>query len=743
MNVTVQKAAIPSSVTTENNYTRLHSTAVIPRKRLLDEDDRDEDVYPGDGELYRQLEVDAANRETHQSNFDQAIKLATDNKINSNNTWNIALIDYFHDMNLLKSIDGSSINFQKAGATLDGCVKVWTHRIDSVASETGKLLSGLGTKKDRANAAEEDESDIDSDEDYTQTKTRKRAKARPRVNIKESFDSSFQLKQFEKELNIDPVFKKTLADFDEGGAKSLLLNSLSQDVTGRIVFDDSVTSTCVGSADGAVDGSDIAQKELTTDAEKNETNKNLSLKIAYMKNPCEGIDDLMVSSGLRQVQAVLFDFQDATTKEFVENLLHQDADNVFDRDISGMVDQIGHDDNFEVFGSDMNNNDFNDDMDGPATPKLFEDQEGDRDGEVDDEEEEEEEKEDDDGEESDGGVLNRKVLSYFDNNTNKAWRGPLHWKVNLIQKSYAENQFSEARLKAKKSQASELENQDEVKKEDVETQDIKLIVKSNNFKVNFLSDDEDETEDQLFKPGNSRAMDIAKSSRSAKSSSTLPDDYHWSSEKLIKSFLRPNEELQLFQRRKKLKKTKEATPVVDEEFFAQNYGGQNPENGLDHDFSINHDNDDPLQLPSESQTQSAPMDDEYDDYEFSAVDFDSQPASKTLYAQRKESQLKYAKTAKKVDVGLLKSRLWESTVGRSAVQMRESHMDADVADPLKIDVRLVDVAKDVGSKYEGGRRRDLSTSFIFICMLHLANEHDLVIESNEDYTDLTITGVAG
>ena len=37
----------------------------------------------------------------------------------------------------------TGINFQKASATLDGCVKVWTSRVDSVATETGRLLSGL------------------------------------------------------------------------------------------------------------------------------------------------------------------------------------------------------------------------------------------------------------------------------------------------------------------------------------------------------------------------------------------------------------------------------------------------------------------------------------------------------------------------------------------------------------------------------------------------------------------------
>ena len=57
------------------------------------------------------------------------------------------MIDYFHDMSLLR--DGDSINFQKASCTLDGCVKIYTSRVDSVASETGKLLSGLSDSRAR------------------------------------------------------------------------------------------------------------------------------------------------------------------------------------------------------------------------------------------------------------------------------------------------------------------------------------------------------------------------------------------------------------------------------------------------------------------------------------------------------------------------------------------------------------------------------------------------------------------
>ena len=39
------------------------------------------------------------------------------------------------------------------------------------------------------------------------------------------------------EITVDPLFKKMSADFDEGGAKGLLLNHLCLDVDGRIIFD--------------------------------------------------------------------------------------------------------------------------------------------------------------------------------------------------------------------------------------------------------------------------------------------------------------------------------------------------------------------------------------------------------------------------------------------------------------------------------------------------------------------------
>lgn len=113
------------------------------------------------------------------ANFEEWMKMATDNKINASNSWNFALIDYFHDMSLLREGDG--VNFQKASCTLDGCVKIYTSRVDSVATETGKLLSGLAESRDRSRQQEAEEGG-EGDEDEEEGEDGERRKAKKKVS---------------------------------------------------------------------------------------------------------------------------------------------------------------------------------------------------------------------------------------------------------------------------------------------------------------------------------------------------------------------------------------------------------------------------------------------------------------------------------------------------------------------------------------------------------------------------------
>lgn len=209
------------------------------------------------------------------SNFEDWLKLATENKINVNNSWNFALIDYFHEMSLLKDDSGRGINFQKASCTLDGCVKIYVGRVESVGVEAGRLLSGLANsnsddepkkKKRRGDDDEEgeegEEGSGDEDEEGGKKKEKKRKARSHEATLAPSF-ASLQLKKLELEFAVDPLFKKASADFDEGGAKGLLLNHLCIDEVGRIVFD---------SSDDAVDTEKSTTKE--TESEESENTQN-------------------------------------------------------------------------------------------------------------------------------------------------------------------------------------------------------------------------------------------------------------------------------------------------------------------------------------------------------------------------------------------------------------------------------------------------------------------------------------
>jgi condensin complex subunit 2 len=156
------------------------SAAAIARDRDRGKENGDSHGSPGPGMLnvMSNSAVTPMKRVPILANFEEWMKMATDNKINATNSWNFALIDYFHDLSLLKEGDG--VNFQKASCTLDGCVKIYTSRVDSVASETGKLLSGLadsgGGKKARERPEGEEGESADEEEGDGEDGTRKKAK---------------------------------------------------------------------------------------------------------------------------------------------------------------------------------------------------------------------------------------------------------------------------------------------------------------------------------------------------------------------------------------------------------------------------------------------------------------------------------------------------------------------------------------------------------------------------------------
>lgn len=146
-------------------------------------------------------------------------------------------------MSLLRNNTDNSINFQRASCTLDGCVKIWTSRVDSVGTETGKLLSNLANegKPGADNDDRDGEAGSDNPDGNNESGAgRKRKNHRPESTLAKNA-AQLRSKKLDLEFSVDPLFKKTCADFDEGGAQGLLMNHLSLGVGAdgglRVVFD--------------------------------------------------------------------------------------------------------------------------------------------------------------------------------------------------------------------------------------------------------------------------------------------------------------------------------------------------------------------------------------------------------------------------------------------------------------------------------------------------------------------------
>lgn len=64
----------------------------------------------------------------------------------------------------------------------------------------------------------------------------------------------------------------------------------------------------------------------------------------------------------------------------------------------------------------------------------------------------------------------------------------------------------------------------------------------------------------------------------------------------------------------------------------------------------------------------------------------------------------------------------------------ETHTEDESTKELKFS----DIIQGISKMYSDDTLKDISTSFCFICLLHLANEHGLQITHTENYNDLIV-----
>lgn len=757
----------------------------------------------------------AASLRVDTSSFEEWMKMATDNKINSTNTWSFALIDYFHDMSLLRNESGDgSINFQKASCTLDGCVKVWTSRVDSVVVETGKLLSGLQDDIDQASrkdkrgndVGDDNDDDDDGDDDGTGASTRKR-KRNKEATLAKTF-GHIQIKKFELEFTVDPLFKKTSADFDEGGASGLLMNHLGVDSSMAVIFDasdvagvgsdeDMINMLAVGEDDEASEHSDTPAPE--TPEEGGDHMVDLSKLAAKwlgseeFGNADGASEDVGSILSRRVICPTLCNFRfskDDDTPfgvgldEFNQQTFHTatHADTYYDTPASGslraassefhvggfqddvnpLMDGVGGDVDF--FGADLggpmddndddgnDGNDFFDALDtapalhhggpvvldgttgdvqdyGPFDPSAdpsselvmamaFNPDTGLPDG-VD-------------------GENGSDLFDYFDRRLMRNWAGPEHWKLSRVAAPGALGLGAASGTAAGQAAAN-------ARKESKKSKEP--------FIIDFLSEEGAVDVKEIFEPAKQAASitlplnarnKMASLAASSSDAYLLPEDRHFNSRQLLRLFLKPRVAINM-----RRKGQQGGSFGADAQLWADVAGDGDDVGGADggmpFDTQFFHDADDGFDANGGDMVG-------LDDSPANATvggDIEDEELTQTLQALNrvKPEYVNYAKKATRVDIKKLKENIWKelgilpsTNDDPAAVAAKAADEDADESMASAQPEAAPESAKTFDSvlsglqkAYSQDRMEEISTSFCFICLLHLANEEGLAISTgNED-----------
>ncbi|KAI9296932.1 barren [Neoconidiobolus thromboides FSU 785] len=638
----------------------------------------------------KQNEVNSANEaplpvftnlspEEINKRYEQWMKIAADNKINTTNTWNFELIDYFSKINYFK--DGNSINFQKASCTLDGCVKIYTSRVDSVASETGILLNGLA--ESTAKRIKQIEQELEGGNETGKKKT-----AKSEQTLVKDF-SSINVKSFDSEFSVDPLFRKTCADFDEGGARGLLLNHLSIQGDGRLIFD---ASDCL------TEGPELKVEILQPSNEKK----------------------LLCLSGLFGQE---FDDENLVSKDICPDLKNFDYNSHTALELPNYDDypenSDGEIENEEQDSFFMEQNELFHDITMMTFAKqngAFDEEELVTDDKIKEENQEEEI-------EKPGITLlaeSDNIYSYFDQRVMKNWAGPEHWRLKREAKTNKEPITQEKKPKTEKVE----------------------------FEFNFQEHVDPINIDDFFDSGKGSTLSRKLYDKNS-GLNTLPEDLQLNSKTFFSLFTKPTFTL----KPKKLIDNKssgnESYIVIPEDngnhinidgYEDHSTPGPMMDFGSEHPTEIeDHNILDGLQGRDDS---FASLNEELRDEANLNIGAQTLPELKRIQALK----IDYARTAKRVDVKLLKDNIWkiindEGPIDTKGILDKINEDKDEILDTISKPINSLafsKVVKDLPLAYPKKKAKDLSVPFCFICLLHLANEHNLEIEADSDMKELII-----
>ncbi|XP_023757126.1 condensin complex subunit 2 [Lactuca sativa] len=551
--------------------------------------------------------------------FQNCIKLASENKINQKNTWELNLIDHLRDIIKVEE-DDAETNFQKASCTLEAGVKIYSTRVDSVHAEAYKFLGAINRVGQDMEQGNLEDGNTNTEQRKQSTKKEHEQKFSPLSTLESSFEN-LNLKKFDVAFTVDPLYHQTSAQFDEGGAKGLLLNNLGVYGGCRVLFDSlEVPANCMSCSP--------------------QTDKIETIDISYAKDCME-----QMAINISKSKEI-----SPTLKEIV---------NMFDdkRPPDTVFAQNSHEPDYDDYALDGDQND------NFGTWDFVNDNEGtyEREEEVEPHEENEQyESHDRDVDDKfikiDDFLFPRRGLTTSQN----AWAGPEHWKYNKSKGQEASTKENGSPLLFKKPRSKKQFEAD----------------------IDFMKVLENDIVDPFIPPKNPNSLLLPAYREPC--NTMLPEDCHYQPEHLVKLFLLPN--VLCFGK----KRGKRNSDEVHQQEANPSWG--------DDDCGIGDQFDDG---------------NAYSDVDDSLV---SQPR------QVEKIDIQYDKKSKQVDVHVLKDTLW-STIQ----EMQKSAGDEDLS-----------FKNILSSSPAATSNDDITPHLSFICILHLANEHGLTLNSFPDMDDVSI-----
>ncbi|KAL0481877.1 condensin complex subunit CAP-H [Acrasis kona] len=662
-----------------------------------------------------------------QNLFQNCLKLSTENKITTKNTWKLNLIDYLTQVigtTMTTGADDDQVsNFQRASCTIDASVKIYASRVDSVHSETFKVLTGLS----RADAQTQGEEDVEEDDQQTEegegAPKQKTRKVKVGANTLEKDITQLNVKKFEFAHAIEPLYHNNSGGghHDVGSARSLLLNNLeigehcdlildaaryscvyepgqSQTILPRQVEDkpkednmevEDIDTAILGKLDDVLT-QDI-QPELLNQIEEShqETQKRLSLLNEDTQKRLSLLNENMeVDQEPLEMGGGGFDAADDDDDD-------DNQDGLFDTDFGGVENDIlpPLDENEietltenEAMGNRARNSDQ-----GVAAAA----------GDQDDEE---------------ITTNNNSEYSYYDVNKHSGrneWAGIDHWKASKSASVRAANQTTK---KKKSKEVFKLNFKKALEHIDWDNEDFPSESKKKNITANTLSDK------------------TIKTHSAKKDSYLLPDDVGYDLHALLRTYhVQGSRVTNSSTTTTTTSKNKAAAPPLDEsgryfqdvpvldeppvpEGNQDDFGGGGFDDDDDDDFGGGD------ALPDfNSMDAEQPV--EIDFNKISDEDSNKIGDVVLIEAPRKveKLQIQYATTSTKVDVKGLKEHLWKRISGvREGQKMTFSSV-------------VQEMRREQESEFS-----KVSIAFYFICLLHLANEKNLAMQPQSDLSDFVI-----